>query len=299
MKAILDDANRNYYAIPAINVINMELARGVVNAAIAENSPLILNISELQFTKHAHLGVMAPMAKYLAETAPVPISVNLDHGKTWEAVTHAYRNGFSSIMIDASLYDMEKNIAITKEVVHLCHPHGISVEAELGHVGVAMDGDDKATDLFTRPEDVIYFLQNTDVDALAVAVGSAHGNYPAGYVPTLHFDIIREIKKAANIPLVLHGGSGSGDKNLTLAAEAGINKVNIATDMWNTMRDYMAEALQENPKVDLIVLLADAQKAIQEGAAHFMRILKSSGKASNFTWESLHQRNLETKFCED
>lgn len=299
MKTILDDANKNYYAIPAINVINMELARGVVNAAIAENSPLILNISELQFTKHAHLGVMAPMAKYLAETAPVPIAVNLDHGKTWEAVTHAYRSGFSSIMIDASLFDMEKNIAMTREVVHLCHPQGISVEAELGHVGVAMNGDDKAANLFTRPEDVVYFLQHTDVDALAVAVGSAHGNYPAGYVPTLHFDIIREIKKAADIPLVLHGGSGSGDENLALAAEAGINKVNIATDMWNTMRDYMAKALRENAKVDLIALLADTQNAVQETAAHFMRVLKSSGNASHFTWEALHKKNLETKFCED
>lgn len=296
MKVILDDANKNYYAIPAINVVSMELARGVINAAIQENAPLILNIGEGQMSKHGHADVMVPMVSHLAAKAPVPIALNLDHGKHWEFLTLAFRNGFSSIMIDASLYDLEENIARTAEVVRMCHPQGVSVEGELGHVGVAMDRDDRSADLFTKPEDVVYFVEKTGVDALAVAVGTAHGNYPKGYVPTLHFDLIRRIKEVCNIPLVLHGGSGSGDANLTGAVEAGINKVNICTEMWNSARDYLAKTLAEDPEIELLPLLMGYENAVKEAATHFLRVLKTSGKGANFTWESVQEKKSEAKY---
>ncbi|WRS26747.1 class II fructose-bisphosphate aldolase [Oscillospiraceae bacterium MB08-C2-2] len=294
MKVFLDDASKNYYGVPAINVVSMELARGVINAAIAENAPLILNIGEGQMSGHGHANIMAPMIKSLAENAPVPIALNLDHGKTWERITHTFRWGFSSIMIDASVYDLEENIARTKRVVDLCHPQGVSVEGEIGHVGQAADGDGQTADLFTKPADAVYFKEKTGVDALAVAVGSAHGKYPDGFVPTLHFDLIREIKEATgHMPLVLHGGSGSGDENMTKAVEAGINKVNICTDIWTAGRDYMVKTLAANPKTDLMPLLQGYENAIKESAQHFMRVLKTSGKGSNFTWESCREKDKE------
>lgn len=287
MKMILDDANEKYYAVPAINVVDMELARGVIGAAIEENSPLILNIGEGQMCKHGHSDVMVPMISHLAEKAPVPVALNLDHGKSWEHLTHAFRSGFSSIMIDASTYGLEENISRTAEVVRMCKPQGVTVEGELGHVGMASAGDYDSSELFTKPEDVVDFVERTGVDALAVAVGSAHGDYPKGFVPVLRFDLIRKIKEVSGIPLVLHGGSGSGDENLRMAVEAGINKVNICTDIWNSARDYFAETLDKEPGIDFLTLLIGYEKAVKKAATHFMRVLKSSGKASSFTVESV------------
>lgn len=293
MKVILDDANEKYYAVPAINVVSMELARGVIGAAVEENAPLILNIGEGQMCKHGHADVMVPMVSHLAEKAPVPVALNLDHGKSWDLLTLAFRSGFSSIMIDASTYDLEENIARTAEVVRMCRPQGVTVEGELGHVGMAMDRDDQSVELFTKPEDVLAFVEKTGVDALAVAVGTAHGDYPEGYVPTLRFDLIRKIKEVCNIPLVLHGGSGSGDDNLSRAVEAGINKVNICTDMWNSARDYFAGTLAENPGIDLLTLLIGYENAVKDAAVRFLRVLKASGKGSAFTRASVRRRKQE------
>ncbi len=295
MKVILDDANKNYYAVPAINVVSMELARGVINAAIQENAPLILNIGEGQMKNHGHADVMVPMISHLAAKAPVPIALNLDHGKSWEALTLAFRSGFSSIMIDASLYDLEENIARTAEVVRMCHAQGVSVEGELGHVGNAVTLDDSSPDLFTKPEDVVYFVERTGVDALAVAVGTAHGNYPKGYVPTLHFDLIHKIKEVCNIPLVLHGGSGSGDANLIGAVEAGINKVNICTEVWNSARDYFRKTLEKTPEIELLPLLMGYENVVEETVNHFLRVLKTSGKGANFSWKSVREKKAEEK----
>lgn len=296
MKGMLEDANKNYYAVPAINVMNMELVRGVINAAEEENSPLIINIGEVHMIRHGDAELLAPMIKYLAERSPVPIALNYDHGKSWERITHSFRNGFTSIMIDASAYDLEENIAITKKVVDLCHTQNVSVEAELGHVGQAANNDDKLKDLLTKPEDVVYFVEETGVDALAVSVGTAHGQYPKGYVPELHFDLIREIKKVKNMPLVLHGGSGSGMENLAKAVEAGINKVNLCSDVWVAGRDRMNAKLKENPDISLIDLLIEFEDSIKDCAKGFMRALKSSGKAKSFTWESCRETKKEIAF---
>lgn len=273
MKVILDDANKNCYAVAAINVINMELARGVITAAMEEHAPLIINIGEGQMTKHGWAELMVPMIRHLANNVSIPIALNLDHGKNFNIISHAFRNGFTSIIIDASQYDIEENIRRTKEVVRLARTHGVTIEAELGHVGQAVDSNGNNAMFYTRLEDVEYFMESTEVDALAVAVGTAHGRYPSGYTPTLQFDLIRDIKAVRNMPLVLHGGSGSGDDNIARAVEARINKVNICTDVFNAARDYICSTLQNNPDTDFLQLMIDTEKAIKIIAKHYIMTL--------------------------
>ena len=168
MKIMLDDANQNNYAVPAMNVVSMELARGVIRAAEDENAPVILNIGQGQMNRHGHANVMVPMVYELAQNASVPIALNLDHGKDWNFLTLAFRSGFSSIMIDASQYDLKENIQKTAEVVRMCHPQGVSVEGELGHVGIAAELDDHSSHLFTKLEDVVYFVEKTGVNGRSV-----------------------------------------------------------------------------------------------------------------------------------
>ena len=144
IKTILDDANQNNYAVLAASAFNMELARGLIAAADEMQAPLIILMGQAQMTKHARPELMVPMIKTLAEQTNVPVALILDHGRDWEKITWAYRQGFSSIMVDASAYDMEENIARTKKAVELCHVQGLAVEGELGHVGQAatLDGCD-------------------------------------------------------------------------------------------------------------------------------------------------------------
>ena len=137
IKTILDDANKNNYAVLAASAFNMELARGLIAAADEMQAPLIILMGQAQMTKHARPELMVPMIKTLAEQTNVPVALILDHGRDWEKITWAYRQGFSSIMVDASAYDMEENIARTKKAVELCHVQGLAVEGELGHVGQA------------------------------------------------------------------------------------------------------------------------------------------------------------------
>ena len=282
VKTILDDASKNNYGVLAAAAINLELARGLIAAADELQAPLIILMGQIQMTKHARADVMVPLIKTLAEETNVPVALILDHGRDWDVITHAFRNGFSSIMIDASAYEMEENIRRTNKVIELCHPQGVAVEAELGHVGQAADGDQDLAEFYTKPEDVREFLQNTQADCLAIACGTAHGQYPKGVVPRIRFDIIRAVKEVTDVPIALHGGSGSGDENIRKAIEAGINKVNVCTEIFNYVRDDMKKALEENPDIDLLSLVSRAENAAKEIGRHFILLTGSQGKALNF-----------------
>ena len=286
VKTILDDASKNNYGVLAAAAINLELARGLIAAADELQAPLIILMGQIQMTKHARADVMVPLIKTLAEETNVPVALILDHGRDWEVITHAFRNGFSSIMIDASAYEMEENIRRTNKVIELCHPQGVAVEAELGHVGQAADGDQDLAEFYTKPEDVTEFLQNTHADCLAIACGTAHGQYPKGVVPRIRFDIIRAVKEVTDVPIALHGGSGSGDENIRKAIEAGINKVNVCTEIFNYVRDDMKKALEENPDIDLLSLVSRAENAAKEIGRHFILLTGSQGKALNFKRQS-------------
>lgn len=289
IKTILDDASKNNYAVLAASAVNLELVRGLIAAADELQAPLIILLGQIQMTRHGRADVMVPMIRTLAEETNVPVALILDHGRDWDKITYAYRNGFSSIMIDASAYDMDENIRRTKKIVELCHPQGIAVEAELGHVGQAVDGDQKDVSCYTKPEDVTKFLKATNADCLAIACGTAHGQYPEGIVPEIRFDIIRAVKEVTDVPIALHGGSGSGDENIRKAVEAGINKVNVCTEIFNYVRDEMKRKLEKNPSIDLLSLLCETELAAKEAGKHFIELTGSQGKAKNFVRKSTFQ----------
>ena len=282
IKTILDDANKNNYAVLAASAFNMELARGLIAAADEMQAPLIILMGQAQMTKHARPELMVPMIKTLAEQTNVPVALILDHGRDWEKITWAYRQGFSSIMVDASAYEMEENIARTKKAVELCHVQGLAVEGELGHVGQAATLDGCDVSLYTKPEEAVRFVQETGVDSLAIACGTAHGDYPKGFIPAINFDVIKGVKQAVNMPLALHGGSGSGDENIRKAVEAGINKVNIATEIFNACRDYAKNRLDEKPDLDYMSLMMEVEQECKKTVKHFISLTGSEGKAAGF-----------------
>lgn len=281
MKELLEKANAGNYAVVAANCFNFETARAVINAAEEENAPLIVNLA------HGHMmnydrgeEYIAAIIREMAQKSRVPIALNLDHGKEYSVVARAIQYKFTSVMVDASVYPLEENITRTKEVVKLAHSLGITVEAEIGHVGQGDDYVEKdLTKLYTDTKEAKYFVEQTGVDALAVAVGTAHGEYKG--TPKIDFERLKELKDALKMPLVLHGGSGTGDENLKKAVELGINKVNIFTDGMVAGRNAVAEKLNENPKTHFMELMTIAENAVKETIKHYIRLFGSSNKAGD------------------
>lgn len=268
MKSIIDDAHKNGYAVPAINCINMEMVRGAISAASEEHAAVIVNMGCGQMLNHAHPSEMVPMIKELAQSVSVPVSLNLDHGAKYDDVIRCIGYGFSNIMIDASDQDFEENIKRTELVCVLAHAQNISVEGELGHVGVASNDDHEKLDLYTKPKQAKEFVDRTGVDALAIAIGTAHGNYPHHLIPKLDFDRLEEIRNLLDTPLVLHGGSGCGDENLRKAAHSGINKINICTDAFQTCKDAFLSTVKDQPDLDYMHICMEMEKKMKAFTIH-------------------------------
>ena len=278
MKEMLWNAHENNYAVMAINCVNMEQAKAILRSASEEHSAGIINISPRQMKAHGHGNIMAPMIKNMAEKVPVPVAFNLDHGANLEDITYAMECGFSSVMIDSSSYEFEENVRRTKTVAALAHGMGLSCEAELGHVGMANQSDNTRTDLYTNPEQAKEFVARTHCDCLAVAIGTAHGSYPKGFVPKLDFDRLRLLKDTLKMPLVLHGGSGAGDENIKKVVGCGINKINVCTDLFKHARQAMADAIAADPSIDYMDVCMVAQEAMKVFIKRYMRLIGSSGR---------------------
>ena len=232
MKQLLQQAKEENRGCGAFSVGNMEMIKGAVKAAEEMNTPIILQIAEVRL-QHSPLHLMGPMMVQAAKEAKVDVAVHLDHGLTLETVKKALELGFTSVMLDASRDPFEENIKKTKEVVKLAAEYGATVEAELGLVGGSEDGKSDHGIQCTNPQDARIFCEQTDVDALAVAIGNAHGDYPVA--PTLEFGVLEEIRDITGKPLVLHGGSGITDDDFRKAISLGIFKVNIATASFNSL----------------------------------------------------------------
>lgn len=278
MGDILQHAHEHYYGVMAMNCINLEMARGVIAAAEEERSPIIIQMGTNQMRKHANPDQMVPLIQKMAEEATVPVALNLDHGSDYQVIINAIQRGFSNIMFDGSELPFEDNIQKTKLITALAHQQGITVEAELGHVGQAMDEDEINQDFLTNPEQALQFVEETGIDALAVAIGTAHGSYPKNKIPVLDFERLNEIKQTVNIPLVLHGGSACGDDNIRQAVANGINKINICTDAFQICKDTFLEIATTNEKADYLELSIQVEKALKEFAKSFMRVSGSSGQ---------------------
>ncbi|MDL2220124.1 class II fructose-bisphosphate aldolase [Eubacteriales bacterium OttesenSCG-928-N14] len=279
MSEMLKQAQNANYAVPAPNVWNEDSVRACIRAAEECKSPVILDGSY-----HASLGDMAPQKMYeemlfmvpMAERASVPVVINLDHGKEFEHVMLAIRMGYTSVMIDRSASPFDENVDTVKRVCDVAHAVGVSVEAELGHVGYgsnyAVDGISNLTD----PEDAVRFVELTGVDCLAVAVGSAHGPYKGK--PNIDFDRLAAIRQAVNVPLVMHGGSGTGDDNLYKAARCGINKVNLYTDLVTAGMERL-RSFDIQVEYDFSKAEAEAYAGYGKKLMSYMELLGSKGKA--------------------
>ncbi|MBR5423039.1 MAG: ketose-bisphosphate aldolase [Clostridia bacterium] len=242
MKPLLLEAEKENRAVGAFSVGNMEMVMGAVKAAEELNTPIILQIAEKRL-RNSPLELMAPMMISAAEHAKVDIAVHLDHGLTVECVKAALDYGFTSVMMDCSLLPPEENIRHTKAVVALANETGATVEAELGVVG-GNEGDTAEHIITcTDPSVAARFEKETGIDALAVAIGNAHGNYPV--LPDLRFDVLEEIDKVTTVPLVLHGGTGITDEMFRKAISLGIRKINIATASFDALakasKDFTAK----------------------------------------------------------
>lgn len=289
MRDMLWHAHENHYAVMAINVVDMEQVKACIEAAEEEHSAVILNISPRQMKAHAYPYIMAPMVKNLAERAGIPVALNIDHGVNIEDIVTAIQCGYSSVMVDASSYEFEENVRRVRAVVALAHAKGISVEAELGHVGVAANADGQNADFYTNVDQAKEFVERTGCDCLAVAIGTAHGSYPKNMIPKLDFDRLTELKTRLNMPLVLHGGSGAGEENIRRAVACGINKINVCTDLMNHAKDSMVKVLQEQPDIQYMEWHEAAEEAMKDFIRNYMRMIGSSNRYTfdKFTGEEL------------
>ena len=258
MKDLLRRAEEKNIGCGAFSVGNMEMVRGAIRAAEELDTPIILQIAEVRL-KNSPLHLMGPMMVQAAKEAKVDVAVHLDHGLTFETVYKALELGFTSVMLDASTLPFEENIARVKAVVEKARKYGATVEAELGLVGGSEDGSCDHGIRCTDPDDAVVYARETGIDALAVAIGNAHGNYPVA--PTLAFDVLEKIHEKVDIPLVLHGGSGITDKDFQKAISLGIRKVNIATASFNSLTAHVEKYMESTDKHNFF----DLNEAMAQG----------------------------------
>lgn len=268
---ILAEAEKGKYGVGLFNMLNLEMARGIIEAAEEERSPLILGVAEV------HLPLIpfeyaALIMNDIAKKATVPVCLHFDHGVDYNKIKAAVDAGFSSVMYDGSALPYEENIKNTLAVSKMAHAKGVSVEAELGHVGGAEGGeDDGVEEMYTKVAEVNDFIDRAEIDALAVAIGTAHGPYKKK--PVLDISRLAEIYKVSSKPLVLHGGSGLSPEQFRATIDNGIRKVNICTEMCVAAREaYIASKNHE-------IMFSDAKEAVKAVVKGRMQLFGSSGKA--------------------
>lgn len=287
MNEVLRPAQKGNYAVGLFNAVNLEFARGIIQAAQQTHSPVIMGTAEVLLP----YGPLEEVSYYLipmAKKADVPVVVHLDHGIHKETCIKALELGFSSIMYDCSTDPYEINVQKVKEMADIAHSYGATIEGELGHVGDnegSTEGDSSLEDpsaYYTDPKQAKDFVEKTGVDALAIAVGTAHGAYKLP--PKLDFERIETIAKTIDVPLVLHGGSGLTDNDFKQAILRGISKVNIFTDI--NIAAVQAEfcAFQSMDK-GLTDLILPAVEAIKQEAIKKMKLFGSVGKASGIGYD--------------
>lgn len=242
LKDVLIPAQKGGYAVGLFNTIDTDMLQGVIAAAEELRAPVIIGTAEV-LLPFGELKLIAPSVRAAAERASVPVVLHYDHGLTVERCMEALELGFTSIMFDGSAGDANENVALTKKMVELCHAKGVTVEGEIGHVGNAdVDGDQDNN--YTTPAEAKAFIEATGVDALAVAIGTAHGAYK--HKPCLDLNRLAEIRNAIDTPLVLHGGSGLTDDDFRNTIKNGIAKVNIFTDICLAGERAYKRGIEEN-----------------------------------------------------
>ncbi|MFC4077320.1 class II fructose-1,6-bisphosphate aldolase [Salinithrix halophila] len=279
MTDFLPRAKKEGFAVGQFNMNNLEFVQGIAAAAKEEQSPFIYGVSEGAM-RYMGIDYVVAMAEIAARESGVPVALHLDHGSSFDVVMQCIQAGFSSVMFDGSHYSFEENIRLTKEVVKAAHAVGVSVEGELGTIGgveddVQVDEEDAA---LANPEEAIRFWEETKVDAMAIAVGTAHGMYKGE--PKIHFEIIDEVAKKIDAPIVLHGGSGVPDAAIQESIKLGVGKINVNTESQVACTQVIRDLLGEKPDmIDPRKYLGPGRDAIKETVKGKMRLFGSSGKA--------------------
>ncbi|EGK10760.1 class II fructose-1,6-bisphosphate aldolase [Kroppenstedtia eburnea] len=279
MTEFLPRAKKEGFAVGQFNMNNLEFVQGIAAAAKEEKSPFIFGVSEGAM-RYMGLEYVVAMAEIASEEAGVPVALHLDHGSSFEVAMKCIQAGFSSVMFDGSHHPFEENIRLTKEIVKAAHAVGVSVEGELGTIGGVEDDVqvDEADAALARPEEAIRFWEETRVDAMAIAVGTAHGMYKGE--PKIHFDIIEEVAKNIDAPIVLHGGSGVPDQAIRESIRLGVGKINVNTESQVACTQVVRELLVSQPDmIDPRKYLGPGREAIQATVQAKMRLFGSSGKA--------------------
>lgn len=284
MKEMLEDARRNKYAIPAFDVSNYEMMRAILETCEEECSPALLMGLGVDLEGKG-LPLITSMVKEASNYFNIPVCFHLDHATDFAFIKKAIDLGVSSVMYDGSVLDFENNAKNTAEVAKYAHAKGITVEAELGHVGNASVGsisetgsDDDPGETLTVPEEVTRFIEITDVDALAVAIGTSHGVYKK--TPELRIDRLDEIMAVCDRPLVLHGGSGTPDEQMQNAIHHGITKINIYSDVVGALNKGLKDKLNaiDNPSTWPFIVFEDARVMMKEVVRNKLRTFGSAGR---------------------
>lgn len=279
-KSILDVANAHNFAIPAFNISDWAMFNGVMDISEQLNAPVIIAIHPDE-VRHITTDLI-PAMHARAHRSSVPVAIHWDHGGTYEQIIQAIQAGFTSVMIDASLLPFDENVALTKKVVDAAHAVGIQVEGELGTIGANDSyGESGAAEIiYTNVDDAVRFVEQTGVDSLAIAIGTSHGLYPSDKNPELRHDLLEQIKAAVGIPLVLHGGSGNPDSELSRAVTLGINKINISSDIKVSYHNRMREILGTDERLrEPNAIQPEPIAALKITAAEKIRLFGADGKA--------------------
>ena len=282
MKELLAVAEKENFTVGAFNTTELGNFKTLMKASRELDAPAIVmfNSSELAFCGYEYFEfVRAALAN-----SDIPYALHLDHGKALHDIMFAIKCGFTSVMFDGSLLPFEENIERTKQVVDLAHEVGVSVEGELGTIGVVLDSDEGgvANITYTEPEEAKQFVDATGVDALAIAIGTSHGLYPKGYVPKLQIDRLCKIRELVHVPLVLHGGSGNPDSEIADACAHGVRKVNISSDYKSVYTKALTDEIAKDGNFRMNELLPVAIDAGADVIKHKMRLLGADGKAAAY-----------------
>ncbi len=281
MKELLAPTLEHHFAIPAFNTSNNMTLTAAVEVAEELNAPVIIEIhpSELAFVKDSF--VSAVLAE--AHSASVPVCIHLDHGANMDEIVKAISLGFTSVMIDGSHLSFEENVAQTKAVVQIAHAANVSVEAELGTIGT-MEGNQI---IYTDPADAKRFVEETGVDTLAIAIGTRHGLYPKGLIPKIELELLKEIRKAVSIPLVLHGGSNNPDDEIEQACLTGVSKLNISSDIKSAFYKKCREVLKDESLLEPNVIYPPCIDEMKKVMRQKMDLFHTTGKAAVYGRRSL------------
>lgn len=282
MKDLLAVGKEHQFAVPAFNICSFDMLKAIMEEVEANNAPVILEIhpDEIEYLGD---NFVATVREY-AHRSKVPVVIHMDHGGTIKDVMRAIRNGYTSVMIDASRASYEENVALTKQVVELAHKVGVSVEAELGTIGNNGSAEGGAdTIIYTDPDQAEDFVKRTGIDTLAVAIGTAHGLYPKDKKPELNMPLLKELNKRLDIPFVLHGGSGNPDKEVNESIQYGVRKVNLSSDLKSVFFEEVRRVLVDNPAMyEPNQVYPSANEKVKEVVRHKLHILNTTGQADKY-----------------